>query len=105
MTSYHNKMENVLIDHNQHKTLERVKKVENINEIMKATDLIGCLHDESSKCGVLRCILCFKLHEISKPHIFTLTPLQAQRILKFIFVWNTCNQNFLHQGSDQRAYH
>ena len=105
MTSYHNKMENVLNNRNQPKTLERVKKVENINEIMGATDLIEWLYDESSACGVLRCILCFKLHEISKPHIFTLTSLRAQRILNFIFVWNTCNQNFLHQGSDQRAYH
>ena len=39
MTSCHNKMENVLNDRNQAKTLERVKKVENINEIMEATDL------------------------------------------------------------------
>ena len=35
MTSGHNKMENVLNDRNQAKTLERVKKVENINEIME----------------------------------------------------------------------
>ena len=40
MTSRHNKMENVLNDRNQAKTLERVKKVENINEIMEATDPI-----------------------------------------------------------------
>ena len=33
-------MENVLNNCNQAKTLERVKKVENINEIMEATDPI-----------------------------------------------------------------
>ena len=81
MTSCHNKMENVLNDRNQAKTLERVKKVENINEIMEATDLIEWFYDESSKCGALRSKLCFELPEISKPHIFTLTPLRAQRIL------------------------
>ena len=48
MTSCHNKMENVLNDRNQAKTLERVKKVENINEIMEATDLIEWFYDESS---------------------------------------------------------
>ena len=39
MTSRHNKMENVLNGHNQAKTLERIKTVKNINEIMEATDL------------------------------------------------------------------
>ena len=78
MTSRHNKMENVLNDPNQAKTLEKVKKVENINEIMEATDLIERFYDESPECGVLRCKPCFKLHEISKPHIPTLTPLPAQ---------------------------
>ena len=48
---------------------------------MEATDLIEWFYDESSKYGALRCKLCFKLHEISKPHIFTLTSLRAQRIL------------------------
>ena len=81
MTSRHNKMENVLNDRNQAKTLQRVKKVENINEIMEATDLIEWFYDESSKCGVLRCKPCFKLHEISKTHISTLTPSREQRIL------------------------
>ena len=75
MTSGHNKMENVLDDCNQAKTLERVKKVENVNEIMETTDLIECFYDEFSECGLLRCKPCFKLHEISKPHISTLTPL------------------------------
>ena len=46
-TSRHNKMENVLNDRNQGKTLERVKKVENINEIMEATDLMEWFYDES----------------------------------------------------------
>ena len=67
MTSRHNKMENVLNDRKQAKALERIKKVENINEIMEVTDL--------------RCKPCFKLHEISKPHISTLAQLRAQRIL------------------------
>ena len=67
MTSRHNKMENVLNDRNQTKALERIKKVENINEIMEVTDLT--------------CKPCFKLHEISKPHISTLAQLRAQRIL------------------------
>ena len=48
---------------------------------MEATDLIEWFYDESSEYGALRCKLCFKLHEISKPHIFTLTSLRAQRIL------------------------
>ena len=78
MTFRHNKMENVLNDRNQAKTLERVKKVENISEIMKATDLIEWFYDESPEFGVLRCKLRFKLHEISKPHIPMLTPLRAQ---------------------------
>ena len=43
MTSHHNKMENILSDRNQAKTLDRMKKVENINEIMEATDLIEWL--------------------------------------------------------------
>ena len=43
MTSHHNKMENVLSDRNQAKALDRMKKVENINEIMEATDLIEWL--------------------------------------------------------------
>ena len=81
LTSRHNKMENVLNDRNQAKTLERMKKQENINEIMEATDLIEWLYYESPECGVLRCKPCFKLHEISKHHFSTLTPLQAQRIL------------------------
>ena len=80
MTSGHNKMENVLNDRNQAKTLERVKKVENINEIMETADLIEWFYDESYECGVLRCKPCFELHEISKPHISTLTSLRAQRI-------------------------
>ena len=67
VTSCHNKMKNVLNDRNQAKTLERVKKVENINEIMEATDPIEWFYDESSECEVLRWKLCFKLHEISKP--------------------------------------
>ena len=49
MTSGHNKMENALIDNNQAKTLERVKEVENINEIMETTDLIKWFYDESSE--------------------------------------------------------
>ena len=49
MTSGHNKMENALIDDNQAKTLERVKEVENINEIMETTDLIKWFYDESSE--------------------------------------------------------
>ena len=81
MTSCHNKMENVLNGRNQVKTLERVKKVENINETVEAIDMIEWFYDESFECGVLRYKLRFKLHEISKPHIFTLTPLPAQRIL------------------------
>ena len=40
MTPSHNKMENVLNDRNQAKTLDRVKKVENVNKIMETTDLI-----------------------------------------------------------------
>ena len=36
-------MENVLSDRNQAKALDRMKKVENINEIMEATDLIEWL--------------------------------------------------------------
>ena len=48
---------------------------------MQVTDLIEWFYDESSECGVLRCKLCFKLHEISKPRIFRPTPLPAQRIL------------------------
>ena len=81
MTSRHNKMENVLNDRNQAKTLERVKKVENINEIMEATNLIEWFYDKSPECRVLRCKPTFKLHEISKPPISTLRPLQAQHIL------------------------
>ena len=81
VTSCHNKMKNVLNNRNQAKTLERVKKVENINEIMEATDPTEWFYDESSECGVLRCKLCFKLHEISKPQIFMPTPLPAQHIL------------------------
>ena len=69
MTSRHNKMENVLNNRNQAKTLERVKKVENINKIMEATDPVEWPHDQSPECGALRCKPCFKLHEISKPHI------------------------------------
>ena len=81
MTSHHNKMENVLNNCNQAKTLERVKKVENINEIMEATNLIEWFYDKSPECRVLRCKPTFKLHEISKPPISTLRPLQAQHIL------------------------
>ena len=47
MTSRHNKMENVLNDRNQTKILERMKKIENINEIMEATDLMEWFYDES----------------------------------------------------------
>ena len=81
MTSHHNKMENVLNDRNQAKTLDRIKKVKNINEIMEATALIEWFYDDSPKCRVLSCKPCFKLHEISKPHISMLAPLRAQRIL------------------------
>ena len=47
MASRHNKMEYVLNDRNQAKILERMKKVENINEIMEATDLMEWFYDES----------------------------------------------------------
>ena len=40
-------MEYVLNDRNQAKILERMKKVENINEIMEATDLMEWFYDES----------------------------------------------------------
>ena len=68
MTSCHNKMENVLNDRNQAKTLERVKKVENINEIMEATDLMEWFYDESSECRVLdaNCVLnCMKYQNLT----------------------------------------
>ena len=47
MASRHNKMEHVLNDRNQAKILERMEKVENINEIMEATDLMEWFYDES----------------------------------------------------------
>ena len=50
MTSHHNKMKNVSNDRDQAKTLERMKKVENINEIMEAKDPLGWFYDESSEC-------------------------------------------------------
>ena len=83
MTSHHNKMESVLNNCNQAKTLEGVKKVENINEIMEATNLIEWFYDESPECRVLRCKPSFKLHEISKNPISTLKTLQAQHILNW----------------------
>ena len=48
MTSRHNKKENLLNDRNQAKILEKMKKVENVNEIMEATDLIKRFYDKSS---------------------------------------------------------
>ena len=69
VTSCHNKMEDVLNDHNQAKTLVRVKKVENVNEIMEATDLIEWFYDESSEsCRVLdvNCVLnCIKYQNLT----------------------------------------
>ena len=55
MTSCHNKIENVLNDRHQVKTVEKMKKVENINEIMEPTDLMEWFNDESSECKVMRC--------------------------------------------------
>ena len=48
---------------------------------MEATDLTEWLYDESPKSGVFRSKPCFKIHEISKPHIPKLTPLRALRTL------------------------
>ena len=48
--SSHNKMENILNDRNQTKTLERMKKADNTSEIMEGIDLIEWFYDESSGC-------------------------------------------------------
>ena len=63
------------------KSITGMREAQNIFQLAEASKLIEWFYDESSETAVLRCLPCFKLHAVAKPHITNLTPLQAQRIL------------------------
>ena len=97
----HNKISNrVFDDIDQSRTLERIRKAENINELADASEIIEWYYEELSEakrafdpsthyrineelsdCAVLRCKAFFTLQETSKPHLASLTPRCAQQIL------------------------
>ena len=63
------------------KSITGMREAQNIFQLAEASQLIEWFYDESSETAVLRCLPCFRLHVVAKPHIVNLTPLQAQRIL------------------------
>ena len=78
----HNKISNIVFgDSDQSRTLERIRKAANTNELADASEIIKWCYEELSECAVVRCKTCFTLHETSKPRLASLTPRRAQQIL------------------------
>ena len=66
-------------DKDLQKDICAMRKADNINQLVDATDLIEMFYDEFSETAVLRCAPCFKYHCELNGHYKDLTPLKAQQ--------------------------
>ena len=71
---------------------------------MEATDLMKWFDDESSDVKYWDANHALNCMKFKTSHLYA-NAITSTAHFKFIFVWNIFNQYFLHQGSDQRAYH
>ena len=68
-------------DDDTRKSVMAMRKVENVLQLAKLTQLIEFFYDEESQTAILRCLPCYKVHLASKPTLGKLTPFQASRII------------------------
>ena len=78
----HRSLEQLACEDNEvRRSVQEIRKANNIIELNNATQLLEWYYDEITECAILRCLPCFELHVVSRPTLRPLTPFRAQQLL------------------------
>jgi hypothetical protein len=81
ITDQHRTLEQLACEESKvRKSVQEIRKANNIIELNDATRLLKWFYDEITECAILRCLPCFELHLAARPTLRPLTPFRAQQL-------------------------